>query len=66
MMQRADAHIHLFENGFENFFPNRPGVRIDEPLCYDSLAKEHDVVAALVVGYEGEPCYRGNTSTWQG
>ena len=62
MTSRADAHIHLFERGFENFFPHRPGVQIDEASCYDSLARDHDVVAALVVGYEGEPCYAGNNA----
>ena len=55
MMTLADAHIHLFDGGFQdNSFASRPGVSIDEGACYDSLAREHDVAAALIVGYEGE------------
>ena len=59
-MSLADAHIHLFENGFQNFFPARPGTCNDEVACYDSLARELSVIAALVIGYEGEACYEGN------
>ena len=45
MAHRADSHIHLIENGFDGFFTGRPGVNVDEVKCYDSLAREHDVVA---------------------
>jgi len=55
MTTRADAHIHLFAGGYQDkSFATRPGVSIDEGLCYDSLAREHEVVAALVVGFGGE------------
>ena len=54
MPQRADAHIHLFEHSLQGTFPTRPGVRIDEAACYDSLAGEHDVAAALIVCYRGD------------
>jgi len=55
MTKRADAHIHLFAGGYQDkSFASRPGVSIDEAACYDSLAREHDVAAALVVGYGGE------------
>jgi predicted TIM-barrel fold metal-dependent hydrolase len=55
MTSRADAHIHLFAGGFQDkSFASRPGVSIDEVACYASLAREHDVTAALVVGYTGE------------
>ena len=50
---RADVHIHLFEHGFQGSFSGRSGVKIDEVGCYTSLAEEHGVVAALVVGYQG-------------
>ena len=53
MPRRADAHIHLFENSLPGSFPARPGVRIDEAACYDSLAQEHDVAAALIVCHTG-------------
>ena len=52
MAVRADAHIHLFDGGYQNkSFASRPGVSDDEAAYYDSLSREHDVVAALVVGY---------------
>jgi len=55
MTNRADAHIHLFAGGYQDkSFASRPGVSIDEVTCYDDLAREHNVVAALVVGYGGE------------
>ena len=55
MTRRADAHIHLFARGYQDkSFASRLGVSIDEVSCYDSLTREHDVAAALVVGYGGE------------
>ena len=56
MTSRADAHIHLFAGGYrDKSFASRPGVTIDEAVCYQSLASEHGVVAALAVGYTGDP-----------
>ena len=44
MTERADAHIHLFEGGFERLaqrsFVQRPGVNIDEAVCLDSQTFE--------------------------
>ena len=61
MTSRADAHIHLFAGGYQGkSFASRPGVSIDEVACYESLAREHDVTAALVVGYTGERWCIGN------
>ena len=61
MTVRADAHIHLFQGGYQDqSFASRPGVTLDEAACYDSLSREHDVAAALVVGYAGEPWCEGN------
>ena len=51
MAQRADAHIHLFEQPLGGTFPGRPGVQIDEAVCFDSLAADHGVIAALIVCY---------------
>ena len=62
MADRADAHIHLFDGGFPESFTGRPGVKVDERLLYESLAKEHGVTAALVVGYEGLPWAAGNNA----
>jgi predicted TIM-barrel fold metal-dependent hydrolase len=62
MPDRADAHIHLFEHGFRGSLTGRPGVTIDEPALYESLAKDHGVKAALVVAYEGLPWAVGNNA----
>ncbi len=43
---RADAHIHLFEGGYQGSFTARPGVRLAEAALYDSLARDHGVGAA--------------------
>ena len=53
MPDRADAHIHFFEGGIQGSFAGRPGVQIDEAACYGSLAQDHGVKAALIVGYAG-------------
>lgn len=55
MHERADAHIHLFKGGFHGSFAGRRGVKLDEPELYGSLAEEHFVARALVVGYAAEP-----------
>ena len=55
MTNRADAHIHLFEGGFQDAFTARPGVQLAEAACYESLMADHGVVAALVVGYADKP-----------
>jgi L-fuconolactonase len=60
MAQRADAHIHLFERPLGGTFPDRAGVRMDEAACFDSLAKENGVAAALIVCYQGCEGNEGN------
>ena len=61
MSNRADSHIHLFDGGFQGeSFVRRPGVTLDEAACYDSLAKDHKIEAALVVGYDAESWTAGN------
>ena len=63
MTRRADAHIHLFADGYQGkSFASRPGVSIDEAACYDCLTREHDVAAALVVGCGGEDWCAGNNA----
>lgn len=55
MTTRADAHIHLFAGGYQGqSFASRTGVSIDEAACYDSLSRDHGVVAALVIGFASE------------
>ena len=54
MPERADAHIHLFAGGYQSdSFVHGHGCTMDEAVSYDTLAKAHDIAAALVVGYEG-------------
>lgn len=60
MSERADAHIHLFEKRFPGSFTGRAGMQMDEAPFYASLAKEHQVGRALVVGYEGQDWAKGN------
>lgn len=55
----ADAHIHLFRSGYHGRYHRSPAGG-DEVTIYESLRTEHGIVAALVVGYEGEPKYAGN------
>jgi L-fuconolactonase len=61
MYERADAHIHLFEGGYQDSFMKRLGRPIDEAVVYASLARDHGVTAALVVGYADVPWAAGNT-----
>ena len=60
MAELADSHIHLFENGYASSFTARPGVTVDEPACFDSLVQEHNLQAALVVGYQDKDSPRNN------
>src|SRR5690242_8654931 len=63
MTDRADAHIHLFDGGFQGgSFTKRPGVRIDEAALYASIAHDHHVMKALVVGFEGAEWAVGNNA----
>lgn len=62
MSDRADAHIHLFEGGYPSgAFIHGHGATLDEPASYATLAKEHGIVAALVVGYTADDwCAQNN------
>ena len=52
---KADAHIHLFEGGYqEGSLTSRPGVEVDELHCYQSLMNDHHIETALVGGFEGD------------
>ncbi len=53
--ERWDAHIHLFEAGYENrSLSERIDVSADEIDHYRTLMQQHGVKGALVVGYDGE------------
>ena len=61
MSERADAHIHLFEGGYQESFMKRLGGPVDEAVVYASLARDHGVKAALIVGYADVPWAAENT-----
>ncbi len=61
MSERADAHIHLFEGGYQDSLMKRFGRPVDEAVVYASLAKDHGVEAALIVGYADVPWAAENT-----
>ena len=51
-MMLADAHLHLFRNGFPGLYGEsllRPDIEV-----YENLRRAHGIAAGLVVGYEGE------------
>lgn len=52
---KVDAHIHLFERGFQGPPASKAGV--DD---YERIRAASGIGDALVVGYEGEPFYAGN------
>ncbi len=48
----ADAHLHLFRNGFPGVY-GRPLIGSDIDV-YEAFRARHDIAAGLVVGYEGD------------
>lgn len=48
----ADAHLHLFRNGFPGVY-GRPLIGSDIEV-YEAFRAKHDIAAGLVVGYEGD------------
>ncbi|RZT60641.1 putative TIM-barrel fold metal-dependent hydrolase [Microcella alkaliphila] len=56
-MSLIDSHIHLFERGYAD---NRPaGAELED---YQSLRKRYGIDKALVVGFEGDSRFRGNSA----
>jgi L-fuconolactonase len=60
-MELADAHVHLFGSGFVGRY-GRPSSGGDDLDVYESFRLEHEIDTALIVGYEGDPLYRGNNA----
>lgn len=60
MPARADAHLHLFEQGY---VADRLTSEFD---VYRSLRSQYGVGNALVVGYEGQPRFAGNNAYLEG
>lgn len=58
-MKLADAHLHLFRHGYFDRYPKGWAMR-DELAAYEALRSVHGIERGLVVGYEGQPRFRGN------
>ena len=56
---RADAHIHLFKNGYKAHYGDG-WERNNELQCYDALRQKHQIARALIVGFEGAEEFAGN------
>jgi L-fuconolactonase len=59
-MPLADAHIHLFSGGYAGRLGASPAGG-DELEAYERLRANYQIKCALVVGYEGEARYAGNS-----
>jgi L-fuconolactonase len=55
----ADAHLHLFAEGFAEGFGGPTGTD-GELIAYERLRGHFGIERGLVVGYEGDPGYAGN------
>jgi L-fuconolactonase len=54
-MPSADAHAHLFADGFRGVPAGS-----DELAQYERLRRRHGIERTLVIGYEGQTRYHGN------
>ena len=59
MTPAADAHLHLFAEGYEAGFAGPIGTGA-ELVAYERLRGQFGIERGLVVVYEGEPAYAGN------
>ena len=59
-MPNADAHMHLFAEGFGGVSGASPAGG-DETVVYEQLRRYHGIERSLVLGYEGESRYAGNS-----
>src|SRR5262249_23710531 len=60
-MQLADSHIHVFKPTFAEV-TGRANVLKSELTTYEAYRKTHDIVASLIVGFEGIEAYKGNNA----
>ncbi|QKW13854.1 MULTISPECIES: amidohydrolase [unclassified Micromonospora] len=58
-MDRADAHLHLFADGYPGRYGRSPAGG-QEIAAYQDIRRVHGIDRALVVGYEGESRFAGN------
>lgn len=59
-MPTADSHLHLFLEGFTGELGSSPSGG-DEVEIYEQLCRHYGIERGLVLGFEGEPQYAGNT-----
>ena len=58
-MKLADAHLHLFRQGYaERYGP--AWVNPHELKLYETFRRVHHIERGLVIGYEGRRKFRGN------
>lgn len=62
MLAIADSHIHLFRHGYAGVYGRSPAGAGDEVDVYETLRHVHNIVAALVVGYEDAQIDPSNNS----
>jgi L-fuconolactonase len=53
--------MHVFADGYVGVHGSSPA-RGDELAAYEALRDQHGIERALLLGYEGEPPYRGNNA----
>jgi L-fuconolactonase len=58
-MPTADAHLHLFRDGYADGFAGPPGTNA-ELATYERLRAHFGIERGLVVGYDRGPQYAGN------
>jgi L-fuconolactonase len=56
----ADAHLHLFRDGYHARYGHGWTNGIDDLARYETLRRAHGIGLGLVVGYEGSPAFAGN------
>ncbi len=66
MLAVADSHMHLFHHGFAGAYGRSPAGTGDEVDVYETLRSAHNIVAALVVGYEDAGIDPSNNSYLRG
>ena len=58
-MKLADAHLHLFRSGYADRY-GAAWANPHELELYETFRRVHDIEHGLVIGYEGQPKFRGN------
>lgn len=58
-MKLADAHLHLFRQGYAARY-GAAWANPHELELYETFRRVHGIGSGLVIGYEGQPKFRGN------